>query len=85
MNKARVLHEYLFSKEGQDECGDLNIYISLKRYDWITGKQIMAQLMKGDDGQMEGSIANALFDEWTSQQQYNTTDKVILPVEFANI
>ena len=42
-------------------------------------------VMKGDDGQMEGSIANALFDEWTSQQQYNTTDKAILPVEFANV
>lgn len=41
--------------------------------------------MKGDDGQMKGSIANALFDEWTSQQQYNTTDKAILPVEFANV
>ena len=22
MNKARALHEYLFSKEGQDECGE---------------------------------------------------------------
>ena len=45
----------------------------------------MAQLMKGDDGQIEGSIANALFEEWTVQQQYNTTDKAILPVEFANV
>ena len=45
----------------------------------------MEQLKKGDGGQMEGSIANALFDEWTSQQQYNTTDKAILPAEFANM
>ena len=45
----------------------------------------MEQLQKEDGGQMEGSIANALFDEWTSQQQYNTTDKAILPAEFANV
>ena len=45
----------------------------------------MEQLKKGDGGQMEGSIANALFDEWTLQQQYNTTDKAILPTEFANV
>ena len=51
------------------------------RPDWITGKQSMDQLQKGDNGQMEGSIANALFEEWTVQQQYNTTDKAILPVE----
>ncbi|VAH73423.1 unnamed protein product [Triticum turgidum subsp. durum] len=85
MNKARALHEYLFSKEGHDECRDLNIYISSMQPDWITGKQAMQQLRKGDHEQMEGSITNALFDEWTVQQQYNTTDKAILPVEFANI
>ena len=45
----------------------------------------MEQLQKGDDGQMEGSIANALFDEWTVQQEYNMTDKAILPAEFANV
>ena len=45
----------------------------------------MEQLQKGDGGQMEGSIANALFDEWTSQQQYNTTDKAIHPVDFAKV
>ena len=45
----------------------------------------MEQLQKGDHGQMEGSIANTLFDEWTVQQQYNTTDKAILPAEFANV
>ena len=53
--------------------------------DWITGKQAMQQLRKGDHEQMGGSITNALFDEWTSQQQYNTTDKAILPAEFANV
>ena len=45
---------------------------------------MMEHLRKGDQEQMEGSIANALFEEWTVQQQYNTTDKAILPVEFAN-
>ena len=45
----------------------------------------MAQVKKGDGGQMEGSITNTLFDEWTVQQQYNTTDEAILPVEFANV
>ena len=45
----------------------------------------MEQLQKGDTGQMEGSIANALFEEWTWQQQYNTTDKAILSIEFANV
>ena len=45
----------------------------------------MEQLKKGDTGQMEGSIANALFEDWTVQQQYNTTDKAIRPAEFANV
>ena len=45
----------------------------------------MEQLQRGDKGQMEGSIANALFEEWTVQQQYNTIDKATLPAEFANV
>ena len=44
----------------------------------------MEQVGKGDT-QMEGSMLNALLDEWTEQEQFNLDVTTVLPAEFANV
>ena len=34
---------------------------------------------------MEGSMLNALLDEWTEQEQFNPDVTTVLPAEFANV
>ena len=46
---------------------------------------MLDQLQKGTNGQRKAIMCNALFKEWTEQKQYNTSDKVILTSEFANV
>ncbi|KAI4975958.1 hypothetical protein ZWY2020_049565 [Hordeum vulgare] len=85
MDKAKGLHDYLMSDEGQKECRNANLYKSAVHEDCITGEIMLDQLQKGGKGQMEATMCNALFEEWTEQKQYNTSDKAILTAEFANL
>ncbi|KAE8793561.1 hypothetical protein D1007_31846 [Hordeum vulgare] len=85
MDKAKALHDYLMSDEGQKECRNAKLYKSAVCEDCITGQIMLEQLQKGGKGQMEATMCNELFEEWTEQKQYNTSDKAILTTEFANI
>ncbi|KAE8808045.1 hypothetical protein D1007_15601 [Hordeum vulgare] len=85
MDKAKALHDYLMSNEGQEECRKEPVYKSASREDCITGKKMLDQLKKGGKGQMEATMRNALFEEWTEHKQYNISDKAILTAEFANL
>ncbi|KAI4992404.1 hypothetical protein ZWY2020_051821 [Hordeum vulgare] len=85
MDKAKGLHDYLMSDEGEKECRNANLYKSAVREDCITGEIMMDQLQRGGKGQMEATVCNALFEEWTEHKQYNTSDKAILKAEFANL
>ncbi|KAI4988514.1 hypothetical protein ZWY2020_030144 [Hordeum vulgare] len=85
MDKDKALHDYLMSDEGQKECRNANLYKSAVREDCITGQIMLDQLQKGGKGQMEATMCNALFEEWTEQKQYNTSDKAILTAKFANL
>lgn len=38
-----------------------------------------------EETQMEGSMLNALLDEWTEQKQFNPDVATVLPAEFANV
>ena len=45
---------------------------------------MMDQARQGD-AQMEGSMANALLEEWAEQQQFNRSDTIVLQAEFTNV
>ena len=38
-----------------------------------------------EETQMEGSMLNALLEEWTEQEQFNPDDTTVLPAGFANV
>ncbi|KAE8785648.1 hypothetical protein D1007_40629 [Hordeum vulgare] len=65
MDKAKGLQDYLMSDEGQMECRNANLCKSAVREDCITGEIMLDQLQKGGKGQMEATMCNALFEEWT--------------------
>ena len=44
----------------------------------------MEEAGKGET-QMEGSMLNALLEEWTEQEQFNPDDTTVLPAGFANV
>lgn len=85
MDKAKAIHDYLMSNEGQKECRNANLYKSAVCEECIIGQIMLDQLQKGGKGQMEATMCNALFEEWTEQKWYNTSDKAILTAEFANL
>ncbi|KAI5009134.1 hypothetical protein ZWY2020_010182 [Hordeum vulgare] len=56
MDKAKGLHDYLMSDEGQKECKNENLYKSAFCEDCITGEIMLDQLQKGGKGQMEKTM-----------------------------
>ncbi|KAI5005348.1 hypothetical protein ZWY2020_032591 [Hordeum vulgare] len=92
MDKAKAIHDYLMSNEGQKECRNANLYKSAVCEECITGQIMLDQLQKGGKGQMEATMsefANLVlgleyedgrlkeFNEDVSLQQFEATMKGI--------